>query len=99
MGLVVVAIAVSAIAIEFYKKGIRGEKTDEGVKTKASRWEVYGVALAVSVAWGMALSVIQHPGQWIWIPVYAAIIYFFQWLVDMKVLKEIVNTLLKKMEV
>lgn len=96
MGLVVAAIAVSALAVEFYKKGIRGEKTSEGTKTKASRWEIYGVAFVASIAWGLALSVIQHPGQWIWVPVYSAIVYFFQWVVDMKILKQVVNGLLTR---
>lgn len=98
MELMIAAIAVTALAVEFYKKAIRGVKTDDGVKTKASRWEVYIVALAISVAWGVAFMLIQNPGQWIWVPVDTAIVYFFQWLVDMKGLKTIVNALIKRME-
>lgn len=98
MELMITAIVVTAIAVEFYKKAIRGVKTDDGVKTKASRWEVYIVALVISAAWGIALMLIQSPGQWIWGPVDTAIVYFFQWLVDMKGLKTIVNELLKRME-
>lgn len=99
MEMMITAISVTAIAVEFYKKAIRGVKTDDGVKTKASRWEVYAVALVFSVAWGIALMLIQNPGQWIWAPVNTAIVYFFQWLVDMKGLKTVVNALMKRMEV
>lgn len=99
MGLVIVSVVVTALAVEFYKKGIRGKKVDGVVKTSASKWEIYVVALVASVAWGFALTSIQHPGQWVWAPVYVAIVYFFQWLVDMKLVKEAVNALIKKMEV
>lgn len=97
MELVLVAIAVTSVAVEFYKKAIRGVKTDEGVKTKASRWEIYIIALLFSVAWGVALMLIQNNGQWVWIPVYTAIVYFFQWLIDMKLIKQVVNGLLSRM--
>lgn len=91
-----VAVIVVAIAIEFYKKAIRGVKQDDGtIKTKAKAWEVYLVAFALCLPWGFGLKSLSS-GSWIMVPLWSFAIYAMQYVIDMALVKKVVNGLLSK---
>lgn len=91
-----VAVIVVAIAIEFYKKAIRGEKQADGtIKTKAKSWEVYLVAFALCVPWGFGLKALSG-GNWILVVLWSFAVYAIQYVVDMALVKKVVNGLLSK---
>lgn len=96
---VAVAVLTVAIAVEFYKKVIRGTKDDAGApKTKAKTWEIYTIAFIASAPWGVGCS-IQVAGKinWFIAILWTVAIYAMQYIVDMTLVKKTVNGLLKRL--
>lgn len=91
MAVWIICIIIVACAMEFYKKALRGVTTDEGRKTKASRWEIYIVALILSaIVSFLYYEVEEYVNPWSYTLILASI-YFLQYMVDMEVVKSFVN--------
>lgn len=91
MAVWIICIIIVACAVEFYKKALRGVTTDEGRKTKASRWEIYIVALLLSaIVSFLYYKVEEYVNPWSY-PLILASIYFLQYMVDMKVVRSFMN--------
>lgn len=90
------AVLVTAISIEFYKKIIRGTYDEQGnPKTKAKSWEVYIIAFIFSLPWGAGLNYLQR-GNWYICLLWTVGIYAMQYFVDMALVKKTINGLLKR---
>lgn len=95
--LLAVAVLVTAIAIELYKKVVRGTYDEEGnPKTKAKSWEVYTVAFFFSIPWGIGLNFLQR-GNWYIALLWTVGIYAMQYCVDMALVKKTINGLLRRL--
>ena len=91
MAIGVICIIVVACAMEFYKKMLRGITTDEGRKTKAGKWEIITVALIISAFFSLIFYKVEElSNPWAY-PLILAAIYFLQYLVDMKAVKQFIN--------
>lgn len=92
------SIILTSCAVEFYKKCIRGVKlSDIERKTKASKLEIYIVAIILSMVTGWLFC---HGSKYSTIYEYiitVGLIYFLQYLVDMTLLKKAVNSIIHKM--
>ena len=96
MAIWILCIIIVACAVEFYKKALRGVTTDEGRKTKASRWEIYIVALILSAIMGLIFyKVEEYSNIWAY-PLAVASIYFLQYMVDMQAVKAFVNLIINR---
>lgn len=95
---VAVSVIIVAIAIEFYKKVIRGTKDAEGnPKTAAKAWEVYCVAAVCSIPWGYGCALLTGGKTWYIGLLWTIAIYAMQYIVDMTLVKKTVNGLLKRL--
>ena len=95
MEIFILCIVVVACAIEFYKKTIRGIATKDGIKTKASKWELIIIAIILSALAGFLFYKIEElTNIWIYFLITPSI-YFLQYLLDMKVIKNFINTIIK----
>ena len=92
----VFTVIILACAIEFYKKGIRGVNSLDGVKTKAGKWELYAVAFVLSCLASLLFYKVEGLSN-IWAYFLSApSMYFLQYFIDMKVVKNLVNTVVGK---
>ena len=96
MAIWILCIIIVACAMEFYKKALRGVSTDEGRKTKASRWEIYIIALIISTIAGVIFYKVEgYSNPWGY-PLEIASIYFLQYMVDMQAVKAFVNLIINR---
>lgn len=90
-------VMITACFAEWYKKRLRGYTAEDGsVKTKASKWEMWGVTFAFSLL--MAVMLVLYGGGltigwWALIP-YSIGIWLFQYLVSMKMIKAWIKSLM-----
>lgn len=87
-----------AVLIEFYKKAIRGYKNENGeLKTKAGKAEIIAEALGLSFIGACAMTLTNDLGiGWKSLIVWLILIFSFQWLVDVKVVKKAVNAMISR---
>lgn len=94
-----VVTLIVALFMEWYKKGVRGFKDEDGlIYTKASKYELWGVAFALSCGFGVLLHMVGslELGWWI-LFIYVPLIFFLQMLIDLKLVKNLVNNLIAKL--
>ena len=92
------SIILTACAVEFYKKCIRGVKlSDTERKTKASKLEIYTVAIVLSMVNGWIFCRGSKYSTIYEYIIAVGLIYFLQYLVDMTLLKKAVNSIIQKM--
>lgn len=85
-----VAVVCVAVLVEVYKKRIRGKQNEDGKRvTKAKSWEVYAIALALCIPWGIGLWSLSR-GGWIMAVLWTTAIYSLQYMVDMHIVKRVV---------
>lgn len=86
-------IIIEAVAMEGYKKQLRGD----GETTKASAWELRGVAFALAIILAFCLQISNSLGMgyWAMIP-YTLGLYFGQYLISMKVIKALAKKVTEK---
>lgn len=79
---------LEACFMEWYKKTLRGD----GTSTKASKYEIWGVALAVALGFGLAFmhSNDLNMGWWALIP-YVAGMYALEFTLSMTVVKKLMR--------
>lgn len=95
MQVFVLCIVVVSCAMEFYKKVLRGTSTEDGTKTKANKCEVITVAFILSLLAGLLFYKIESLSNiWTYFLIVPSI-YFLQYLLDMKVIKSILNAVVK----
>lgn len=84
---------LESLFMEVYKKRLRGD----GEKTKASRYELWGVGAFVALLFAFAMKSGNdlNMGYWALIP-YALGMYAFQFFLSMKVVKSILKRFLPK---
>lgn len=95
----VVMVVIVALAMEYYKKGLRGYKSADGkVHTRASDGECEAVALVLSSVFAVMLHMVADLGLgWFVVLVYMPLIFFLQFYVDMQIVKKIVNETLTRL--
>lgn len=89
---------IVALFMEWYKKGVRGVKGDDGVYyTKAKNVELWIIAFALSCGFGVLLHMVSNLdiGWWVMF-IYTPLIFFLQMIIDLKLVKSLVNNLLSK---
>ena len=92
------SIILTACAVEFYKKCIRGVTlSDTERKTKASKLEIYAVAIILSMITGWLFCRVSKYSTIYEYIIAVGLIYFLQYLVDMTLLKKAVNSIIQKM--
>lgn len=85
----IVTAALIAAFMEIYKKKIR--------KDNAGRWEIYGVALALSVATSATgYKAFGFEGTLWAIPLYAFLVFTVQFFVNMEIIKSVVKSYAKR---
>lgn len=94
-----VSVVIVALFMEWYKKGVRGVKGEDGmIYTKASKQELWGIAFVLSAGFSVLVhSVSTLDLGWWCLFIYAPLIFFLQMLVDLKLVKNIVNNVLQKL--
>ena len=92
------SIILTACAVEFYKKYIRGVLLSATeLKTKAGRLEIYTVAGILSMGTGWLFCRCNNYTTIYEYIIAVGLIYFLQYLVDMTLLKKAVNSIIQKM--
>ena len=91
-------IIITACAVEFYKKCVRGEHDENGIHTKAKSIEIYAVALVLSFLSSFLFYNISNSVGLYRYVFYTVLIYFLQYLVDMTLIKTLLNSFISKLK-
>ncbi len=90
------SIVITACAVEFYKKGIRGITIDNTRKTKAKSWEVYIVASLLSMIVSVLYCYAINHVRFAFMALATLGVYFLQYLIDTKIIKKALNSFIEK---
>lgn len=97
MEIFVLCIIIVACAVEFYKKTIRGIVTDEGIKTKANKWEIIIIAFILSALMGLLYYKVKNLSNIYAYFLVVVSIYFLQYFLDMKLIKSVVKSITNRL--
>ena len=84
--------AMEGSLMHWYKFSVRKDDSTEEEKTKASKYELWGIAFALSLCLAMAMMHSNDLGMGLWtlIP-YTASMYALQYTLSMKVIKRLLR--------
>ena len=85
-----------ACVVEWYKKGLRGYNTEEGIKTRASVIEVSAFAFSVSILMALSFCTFVSVLSPLCVAGVTVSIFGLQYFVDLTVVKTVVNAVIKK---
>lgn len=91
-----IMIVATSCFMEWYKKDFRGCNIDGELKTKARRWEIWLIALAVSAMLATGLYFTFGMRSHWSILLATVVIFVFQWLVDEGVVKDSLKRMIEK---
>lgn len=91
-------ICAIAVLVELYKKVIRGYQNERGeLKTKAGKAEIIAEAFGLSIICACGMTLANDLGLgWKSVIIWVILIFSFQWLVDVKVVKKAVNAMINR---